>query len=105
MAKTAYSIWMDFRNADKQADALEEIARTVRQTAAGDLTDCLEEMAVAWVSDNSTAYRKKCAAVADQLEEIARNLEKSAETVRTIAANTYDAEMAALATATTRTYR
>lgn len=104
MAKTAYAIRMDFQNANRQADKLEDIAKKIDQAARNDLMDCMQGVSNNWKSDTSTAYCRKGREVANQLQSLAKSLQKTASSVRTIAKNTYDSEMRALALARKRSY-
>lgn len=104
MAKTAYAIRMDFQNANRQAEKLEDIAKKIEQTAKNDLMGCMQGVSNNWKSDSATTYCRKGREVANQLQSLATSLQKTATSVRTIARNTYDAEMRALELAKKRRY-
>ena len=102
MAKSAFSIWMDFSKANKQADKPDEIASKVEKVAKNDMTNCRGTLSNGWKGDNATAYLKKMQIVEGDLASNAVNLRKIAKTIRQVAANTYKAEMAALRIAQTK---
>ena len=96
MAKTKTSIQMDFKKADEQAKELEEIASALESLANKDITDCLTAIGNHWKGDNATAYIKKGNTVKENIQNVAKSLKKSAETIKEIAGNTKEAEMKAL---------
>lgn len=93
--KTAYTIYADLREARRQADKLDEIARRV-DTEKGKLQADRGSIAACWKSENSNAYQKKMMTVETDLQKIASNLKHAAQVVRENANNTYNAEMRAL---------
>lgn len=105
MAKSLVVIQMEFSKAKAQADRLDEIARELTQTADSQLGGALSGISKAWKSDSSSAYIKKGKDVQQQLRNRANELRKTASAIRTIAQNTYDAEMNAYRLAIARTYR
>lgn len=104
MAKTAYSIKMDYNNAIKQAEKLEKLARDLKQIAQTQLQECLSNVDRSWKSTSSVKYINKGKKLREEILSRAKNLEKTAETIRTIAKNVYDAEMRSLEIAKRRTY-
>ncbi|MCD8103785.1 MAG: WXG100 family type VII secretion target [Lachnospiraceae bacterium] len=104
MAKSALEIRLDYNKAKQQADSLSEIASEIRSTANNDLQDCISQISASWTGTNSTAYQAKCSTLKSNLLTTADKLEKTATTIRTIAKNTYNAEMAALEVAQLRNY-
>ena len=105
MAKTSYQIWMDYQNATNQANRLDEIANKIENTSQKDLMGNLNQLAANWKSDSSNQYRRKGQNISNNLTSIAKNVRTTANTIRTMAKNTYDAEMQALSIANTRTYK
>lgn len=105
MAKTTNQIWMDFKNASNQANRLEEIAGKIESTSRKDLTGNLNQLSSCWKSDSSTAFRKKGQNTSDNLLTVAKNLREAATVIRTVAKNTYDAEMEAVRLANVRSYK
>ncbi|MCD7884786.1 MAG: WXG100 family type VII secretion target [Lachnospiraceae bacterium] len=104
MAKSALEIRMDYNKAKKQADSLSEIATQLRNAANGDLQDCISQISASWTGTNSTAYQAKCRTLKSNILTTAGKLDQTAATIRTIAKNTYNAEMAALKIAQLRAY-
>nr|WP_295283093.1 hypothetical protein [uncultured Blautia sp.] len=96
MAKSAFEIQMDYRNAIRQVDSLSEIARELKTTADSGLQDCMSEISGSWTGDNATGYVKKCSLLKDKIIRSSEKLQKTADAIRKIAKNTYDMEMRAL---------
>lgn len=104
MAKSSYTIRMEFGTAEEQAKHLDEIARDLDRLADVTLGDTLSGIGNAWNSNNSVNYIKKGRKVQDELKNRSRELKNTASTIRSIAKNTYDAEMCAYNLAITRKY-
>lgn len=104
MAKSASEIRMNYNNAVRQADSLLQIARELRSAANNDLSDCVSEISCNWTGDNSRAYISKCSSLKANILKNAEQLEKTADTIKRIAKNIYDAEMRALRLALVRKY-
>ena len=104
MAKSAYTIKLDYKNALKQEESLEESARDIEKISKTDLMGCMNRISKEWKGEASDAYRSKGQKSAENLLAIAKNLRKTATTIREIAQRTYDAEMRALALAQKREY-
>jgi uncharacterized protein YukE len=105
MAKSLIDIQMDFNKAKSQANRLDEIAKELTQIADSQLGGVLSGVNSAWKSDTASEYIKKGKTVQDQLKKRANELTKTATSIRTIAQNTYNAEMKAYRLAKTRTYK
>ena len=103
MAKTKATIQMDFNKANKQAEELSEIANALDNLAQKDMLNCFNSIGNNWKGENADAYIKKGNIVKGNIEKVAKDLKKAAETIRKIAKNTKDAEMAALEIANNRT--
>ena len=104
MAKSAFEIRMDYDRAVRQANSLDEIARDLKKTAERELQDCMSQISCNWTGTNSTAYIRKCDMLKSNIVRTAGNLSRTADTIRRIAKNTYDAEMRALEIARLRKY-
>lgn len=104
MAKSASEIRMDYKNAIRQAESLEEIAKELRNTANRDFQDCISEISYNWTGDNSTAYVSKCNKLKSKIIKTSDQLDRTATTIRKIAKSIYDAEMNALQIAKIRKY-
>jgi uncharacterized protein YukE len=104
MGKTVTKIQLDYNNAIRQADSLSQIAKELRNTANKDFQDCISEISHNWTGSNATAYVSKCNTLKANIVKTADKLDTTATTIRKIAKNTYDAEMAAVSLATIRKY-
>lgn len=105
MAKSLVVIRMEYKKAKEQAERLEQIAKDLNQTADNRLGEVLSGVNQAWKSDTSAAYLKKGKAVQEQLKQRAAELRKTASAIRTIAQNTYNAELRAYHIAMERKYK
>ena len=103
MAQSEYTILMNYTNAKKTATKLDSIAAQVKSNQ-GKVVDTNHNIQQAWKSENATAYAKKVEIVSANLTTIEKNLKKIAETIRTNAKRTYDAEMRAAQIAKERNY-
>lgn len=104
MAKTLGMIRMEYNKAMKQAEKLDQIAADLRRVADQRFTPSLAQVNRAWKSDASVKFIRKGNKLAQEILARAKELEKAAKTVRTIAKNTYNAEMRARQIARERTY-
>lgn len=104
MGKSAFEIRMDYDRAVRQANSLDQIARDMKNTANRDFQDCMSQISRSWTGTNSTAYVNKCRQLKTNMVSTADSLIKTAEAIRTIAKNTYNAEMQALEVARERKY-
>ena len=103
MAKSTFQIAMDFQKAKNQAGKLEDAARTIRRES-NRFTSCRNDVAAAWTGDNASRFTNKMGMVSEDLEKIAKNLEKTADAIRKNAKTIYDAEMEAKRIADIRTF-
>ena len=94
-------IMLDFNRARAQADKLDQAAASIRKEAQHFGT-CRAEVAAAWTGDNAARFTNKMGMVSEDLEKIARNLERTADVIRKNAKTIYDAEMEAKRLATIR---
>ncbi|MCD8012060.1 MAG: hypothetical protein LUG99_02585 [Lachnospiraceae bacterium] len=104
MAKSASEISLDYNQAVGQADSLNEMARELRNAANVSIQECISGISGCWTGSNSAAYVKKCSQLKSDVLSTAAQLERTAAAVRTIAKNTYNAEMQALRLAQLRNY-
>ena len=103
MAKTIGMIRMEFNKAMKQADKLDQIAADLRKLADQRFASSLAQINKAWKSDSSAAFIRKGSKLTEEIRARAAELQKAAAAVRTIAKNTYNAEMRARQIAKDRT--
>lgn len=104
MGKTEYQIKMDYNHAMAEADKLERIAKKMDQLMQNNFKNCMERIASDWRSESSTKYKNKGNKVIGNVGTLSKDLKKTAQTVRKIAKNTYQAEKHALELAKKRTY-
>lgn len=92
--KSRWQIHMDLSRAKDQANKLDEAARSIRAESKR-FESCRSNVKQAWEGDNATQFTLKMGQVSEDLNKIARQLEKSAATIRANAKRIYDAEMEA----------
>ena len=97
-------IRMNFRVANAMADRLDELAGKMGSLANERYYGTLRSISNNWKGENAEAYLRKGEKVKDKMSHTAGDLRNAAQTVRTIAKNTYDAEMRAWQIAQTRSY-
>ena len=102
MAKTEYSIYLDYQKAMRQADKLDEAARIIKSEKSS-LHDCNGSISSAWKGENATTFIRKVAVVENDLESIEKSVRNAADVIRRIAKETYQAEQKALRLAKERT--
>lgn len=101
--KSNAQIMMDFNKARSQATKLENAAASIRRESRR-FTECRSDVAASWTGDNATKFTSKMGLVSEDLNTIAANLEKAADTIRKNAKTIYDAEMEAKRIAELRSY-
>ncbi len=104
MPKSASEIRMDYNNANRQANSLDQIARELKNIANRNMQDCISDLSHNWTGSNANAYTAKCRQLKENVRRSADRLESTADTIRRIAQNTYRAEMTALEIARSRDY-
>lgn len=102
MAKTSYSIYLDYRKAVSQAERLEKAAQELRKEY-NRMEDCYTSVSGAWKGDNANAYLAKIRKLQQEINRVEENITQAAIAVRRIARVTYDAEQRALELAKERT--
>ncbi len=101
---TREKIEFDFRQAMRQADRIEEIADKLNRLSSSKLESSLQNLSVSWKGENASAYLAKGERLQGKMGQTAKGLQAAASDIRTVAKRLYDAEMAALAIASARTY-
>lgn len=102
--KSAYTIKMNFNQAKKQAEELEEISAGMKRLAHNGLEGSFRELSTAWRGEAADVFQGKGSCLIEKILEDARQLEKIAGAMRSSARRTYDAEMQAYNLAQTRLY-
>lgn len=95
MDKSLNEIRMNFRVANAMADRLQELAARMRTLSNDKLYGTLRNVSNHWKGENAEAYLRKGECVKGKMSDTAKDLSRAAQTVRTIARNTYNAEMRA----------
>lgn len=95
---------MDFENARRQAEELEQIARNLSTLVDSSFRPCLQGIAANWKGENADAFCKKGNIVGEKIMRSALDLKNTAETIRKIAENTCQAEKRIYDIALRRTY-
>ena len=93
---TERQININFQEAMRKAERLEGIAEDIRKIAVNEMENEIRNISGNWKGENATEYLKKVEIVRGKMEKTASNLKQIAQTIRTIARNTYDAEMSAI---------
>lgn len=104
MAKTMYTIEMNYRNACKQAEELEQIAHNLNVLAEKDFEVYLLGIAAAWKGENSSVFCKKGYILQNDIKNSAEDLRKAAAAIRKISQNVYNTEKQNLEIAQRRSY-
>lgn len=91
-----YQIQMDFDRAARQANELDNIANNLSTISGKDFPDILNQLGGDWKGDNADKYIRKGFALTENMQKTVVSLRQTANTIRSIAKNIYDAEMEAL---------
>lgn len=103
MAKSRFSIIMDYQNAMRQAENLEKIAEELKQCIDNSET-FKANVRGSWNGENAELYISKTEQSTERLRQIRNSVIATKDVVKRIAKRTYDSEMAALDISTKRTY-
>jgi uncharacterized protein YukE len=99
-----YSIEMDFKHAIAQANKLDEIADNLSNLSNNKFQGTLQNLSTNWKGENASSYLNKGSMLQGQINSTSKELHSIADDIRAIAQRIYNAEMAALSIAETRTY-
>ncbi len=99
-----YTIRMNYQRSLRQAEKLDQLAEQIRRVGSSKIRQAKEDEAAGWKGDNERLMRKKHEMLQEKVNTTANSLCNVAGTIRTIAKNTYDAEMRAYEIAHRRTY-
>ena len=95
-------IFIDFAQARREADEIEELAVQMREKIAVDFRESMEAVAGCWKGENASAYLRKGEAMQEHLVQTARDIQAVADSVRSTARFLYEAEEKARQIAETR---
>lgn len=102
--KSEGAIRYDFQRALNEAEDLENAARKMRRLSENDMENTKRSLSLAWQGDAADAYQRKCTQLQENILDSAKDLEKQASAIRSMARLTYEAEMRAYRLATDRNY-
>lgn len=97
-------IEINFRQAKQQAAQLEALASRLENLAKREMEESLQRLSGCWRGKSADAYMQKGHRLSEDILGTAKDLQKTAQTIRTAAKRTYDAEMRAKELAEKRTY-
>lgn len=101
---TRETIEFNFKKALGQADKIDTIANNLSKLSGKEFGGTLQKLSTNWKGENASLYLTKGSNLQEKMNGTAGELHSVASDIRTIAKRLYDAEMAALSIATTRTY-
>lgn len=102
---TVGEILFNYRQAIKQADKLEQLARKLNVLSEEKLGGTIGKLKESWQSDSSPQYYGKAGKVQEEIKTTAGNIKKIAQAIRTTAEAVKNAELRALEIAKARTYK
>ena len=88
-------IRIDFQQAIKQADKLDEIATKLERISKNSMEESMQNLSAAWKGENASAFLKKEDRLQGEINTTAKNVRAIADDIRRIARRIYEAEMAA----------
>lgn len=91
------TIEFEYNQALSQANRLEEIAHNMRTLSQSDIENAIENLRSGWQGDAATLFAEKGYQLSQKGVSVASDLEKAAQSIRRIAKQIRNAEMAALA--------
>lgn len=97
-------IELNFRQAKQQAAQLESLAKRLENLAKNDLDGTLCQLSNAWKGESASAYMQKGERLERKILQTSRDLRRTAQTIRSTAQRTYNAEMRAREMARQREY-
>ena len=100
--KSAEVIRYDFYKALNEAEDLENAGRKMRRLSESDMENTKFSMGRVWQGEASDVYQRKCTQLQEKILDSAKDLEKQASAIRSMARRTYEAEMQAYRLATDR---
>lgn len=93
--KSRYSIEIDFRIAMEHADKVEKIGNDMNQMCEEELEACIQSIRNHWTGENAELYLEKEEQMRNGVVSLAERVIQTAETIREMAQNLYQAEMQA----------
>ncbi|MBP3901980.1 MAG: hypothetical protein J6D53_11110 [Blautia sp.] len=102
--KTEAEIYLEYEKAMSQAETLMLLAGELDSAVAAETKETAAALTAVWKGESAEAFLVKCSALGQKCTDCTSSLTKSAEAIKTIAQNIYNAEMQALRLAETRVY-
>lgn len=96
MAKTEQEIVFNYKKAIRQALELEDIASAVKKVGNSKMSNSLSKVSKNWTGENAGAYTKKGNKLKGKIEKSSNNIKMASSTLKSMAQNIYNAEMASL---------
>jgi uncharacterized protein YukE len=98
------SIEFDFAKACQQAEQLEALAGKLLNLSNDKFQGTMQQLSLNWKGESAAAYQKKGAVLQNSMALTAKDVNKVAANIRTVARNIYEAEMEAKRIAEQREY-
>ena len=98
------NIELDFRNAKRQADKLEQLAIELERLSSNKFDGTINDLSACWKGDNANAYLQKAYKLESDMKNTANDMRRTANQIRKTAKKIYDAEMYAKELAERRAY-
>lgn len=93
--KSRYSIEIDFRIAMEHADKVEKIGNDMNQMCEEELETCIQSIRNHWTGENAELFLEKEEQMRNGVVSLAERVIQTAETIREMAQNLYQAEIQA----------
>ena len=103
MAKSRFTIMMDYQRALSQAASLDKLAMDLVMCIRKN-SENISQIQTYWGGENAHAYLRKMRASNEDLKRLRKNILNTSQTIKRIAKRTYDTEMKSLEISTRRTY-
>lgn len=98
------TIKMNYREALRQAERLDQAADIMEKQGISRMEEVIADIGGLWTGENSELFRSRCGSLQESVAKTVKKTRQSAETIRRIARNTYEAEMRNYEIAKKRTY-
>lgn len=99
-----WMINMNYQRALRQAEKLDALAEQIKRVGTTQLNQIKAAEAAGWKGENEAAMRYKIDQLQEKVKATSKSLKDIASTIRTVATNTFNAEMRAWEIAHRRTY-
>jgi len=93
VAITRAGIELNYRYTIAQAKILEEAAQSLRSKTVKEIEQSINDIQSLWTGDNARAFLRKEDMLKTKVQKTAQGMHNTAEAIRKIAQNIYEAEM------------